>query len=112
MQADQRAVVSGEQPFTRAGGGRRAAPRLLGDIVLAYETIAREARDEGKPFVNHLAHLAVHGFLHLLGYDHERDAEADAMEELERDILARLAIPIPIARLAIARADAMSDSHV
>jgi probable rRNA maturation factor len=80
--------------------GRRAAPRLLGDIVLAYETIAREARDEGKPFDNHLAHLAVHGFLHLLGYDHERDADADRMEKIERDILARLAIPDPYRRVA------------
>jgi probable rRNA maturation factor len=76
-------------------GGKRAAPRLLGDIVLAYETIAREARDEGKPFDDHLAHLAVHGFLHLLGYDHERDDDADRMEKIERDILARLAIPDP-----------------
>ena len=68
---------------------------MLGDIVLAYETIAREARDEGKPFAHHLAHLAVHGFLHLLGYDHERDADADAMEQLECRILAGLAIPDP-----------------
>jgi probable rRNA maturation factor len=72
-------------------------PRLLGDIVIAYETTAREARDEGKPFANHLSHLAVHGFLHLLGYDHESDAEAEDMERLERDILARLGVPDPYA---------------
>ena len=81
--------------FPAAARGRRARPPLLGDIVIAYETIAREARDEGKPVAHHLAHLAVHGFLHLLGYDHERDAEAEAMEALEREILARLGIPDP-----------------
>ena len=70
-------------------------PQLLGDIVLAYETIAREARKESKPFAHHLAHLAVHGFLHLNGYDHERDEDAEAMEELERKILRRLAIADP-----------------
>jgi probable rRNA maturation factor len=74
---------------------REGEPPLLGDIVLAYETIAREARNEGKPFAHHLAHLAVHGFLHLNGYDHERDDDAEAMEELERGILRRLAIADP-----------------
>jgi probable rRNA maturation factor len=68
---------------------------LIGDIVLAHETIAREAHDEGKPFAHHLAHLAVHGFLHLLGYDHQRDTDADAMEAVERKILRRLAVPDP-----------------
>jgi probable rRNA maturation factor len=71
------------------------APPLIGDIVLAYETIAREARREGKPFAHHLAHLAVHGFLHLNGYDHQRDEDAEAMEQLERRILRRLAIADP-----------------
>ena len=70
-------------------------PAHLGDIVLAYETIAREARDEGKPLANHIAHLVVHGYLHLLGFDHERNADAEAMEQTERDILGRLAIPDP-----------------
>ena len=74
---------------------RDGEPPLIGDIVLAYETIAREARKEGKPFAHHLAHLAVHGFLHLNGYDHERDEDAEAMEELERKILRRLAIADP-----------------
>jgi probable rRNA maturation factor len=78
-------------PTGRTGG----APLLIGDIVLAYETIAAEALAEGKPFAHHLAHLAVHGFLHLLGYDHERKKDAEAMERLERDILQRLAIPDP-----------------
>jgi probable rRNA maturation factor len=78
-------------PTQRSG----ETPPLLGDIVLAYETIAREARSERKPFAHHLAHLAVHGFLHLLGYDHDRRADAEAMEQAERDILQRLAIPDP-----------------
>ena len=76
----------------RSGGGDQP---LLGDIVLAYETIAREARTEAKPFAHHLAHLAVHGFLHLNGYDHERSPDAEVMEGLERQILRRLAIPDP-----------------
>lgn len=70
-------------------------PPLIGDIVLAHETIAREARKQGKPFSHHLAHLAVHGYLHLNGYDHGRDRDAAAMERIERKILRRLAIPDP-----------------
>jgi probable rRNA maturation factor len=81
-----------------------AAPQLaasedeakpLGDIAIAYETTAREARDERKHFAHHLAHLAVHGFLHLLGYDHASEAQAETMERLERDILQRLGVPDP-----------------
>lgn len=71
------------------------APVHLGDIAIAYETVAREAESEGKPFAHHLSHLAVHGFLHLLGYDHESEPEAEAMEQQERAILARLGIPDP-----------------
>lgn len=71
------------------------APRMLGDIAIAYETVRREADDEEKPFVHHLGHLAVHGFLHLVGYDHAADGEADIMEALERDVLAQLGIPDP-----------------
>ena len=73
------------------------APRMLGDIAIAYETMRREADDEGKPFDHHLSHLAVHGFLHLIGYDHENDADAEAMESLETEILAQLGIPDPYA---------------
>ncbi|HEV7880976.1 rRNA maturation RNase YbeY [Bradyrhizobium sp.] len=73
------------------------APRMLGDIAIAYETTRREADGEQKPFDHHLSHLAVHGFLHLVGYDHETDADADAMENLERAILAELGIPDPYA---------------
>jgi|SRR5579871_410095 probable rRNA maturation factor len=67
----------------------------LGDIVLAFETVAREARNEHKPFDHHVAHLVVHGFLHLIGYDHERDQDALVMEQAEREILRQLAIPDP-----------------
>jgi probable rRNA maturation factor len=78
----------------RPAPGEKAAEHL-GDIVLAFETIAREAQSEGKPFAHHLAHLAVHGFLHLVGYDHEREADARVMEGAERNILRQLAIPDP-----------------
>ena len=78
-------------------GGPDDAPRMLGDIAIAYETTRREADDEQKPFDHHLSHLAVHGFLHLVGYDHETDADAEAMENLERAILAELGIPDPYA---------------
>jgi probable rRNA maturation factor len=88
-----------------AGSSRRnGAPRHLGDIVIAYQTTAREAKAEHKPFRHHLAHLAVHGFLHLLGYDHEADAEAQAMEGLEIAVLARIRVPNPY--VARERADA------
>ena len=72
-------------------------PRMLGDIAIAYETTRREADEEDKPFEHHLSHLAVHGFLHLIGYDHENDDDAEAMEALEREILAQLGIPDPYA---------------
>ena len=72
-------------------------PPMLGDIVLAYETVAREAELEQKPLENHITHLIIHGLLHLLGYDHETDEEAEEMEALERQALARLAIPDPYA---------------
>ena len=70
-------------------------PPMLGDIALAFETVASEATLESKPFEHHLTHLVVHGLLHLLGYDHEIADEAEEMEALERRILARLAIPDP-----------------
>jgi probable rRNA maturation factor len=68
---------------------------FLGDIAVAYETTAREAQLNSEPVVDHLAHLTVHGFLHLLGYDHQSDDTADIMERLERTILARLGVPDP-----------------
>jgi probable rRNA maturation factor len=73
------------------------APRMLGDIAIAYQTTRKEADDEHKPFDHHLSHLAVHGFMHLIGYDHENDADAETMETLEREVLAQLGIPDPYA---------------
>jgi probable rRNA maturation factor len=69
--------------------------RNLGDIVLALETVTREAHERGIPFADHVRHLTVHGLLHLLGYDHQTEAEALAMEGLEIEILASLDIPNP-----------------
>jgi probable rRNA maturation factor len=83
-------------PAIALPGGRRQ-PHVLGDIAIAYETTRREAETENKPFGHHLSHLAVHGFLHLIGYDHEKDDDAETMERLERHILARLGIPDPYA---------------
>ena len=67
----------------------------LGDIVLAHETIAREAREQGKRFKDHATHLLVHGVLHLSGLDHEADKEAEAMENMEVKILKKLDISNP-----------------
>ncbi|WP_297514750.1 rRNA maturation RNase YbeY [uncultured Caulobacter sp.] len=69
----------------------------IGDIALAYGVCAREAAEQGKPLAHHLQHLVAHGVLHLLGYDHEGDDEAEAMEALEREILAGLDVPDPYA---------------
>jgi probable rRNA maturation factor len=71
------------------------APRFAGDVVLARQTVAREARAQGKPFRDHLTHLVVHGTLHLLGYDHETDIQARLMESLEVRILEGLGISDP-----------------
>ena len=69
--------------------------RFLGDVALAFGVCAREAQEQGKPLAHHLQHLVAHGVFHLLGYDHETDAQAEAMEGLERDVLAGLGIPDP-----------------
>ena len=86
-------------PALQPEGARKPgdAPRMLGDIAIAYETTRREADAEGKPFEHHLSHLAIHGFLHLIGYDHENDADAEEMESLETEILEQLGIPDPYA---------------
>ena len=70
---------------------------LLGDLVICAPVVAREADEQGKALNAHYAHLTVHGVLHLLGWDHEDDKEADAMEQLEREILAELGIADPYA---------------
>jgi probable rRNA maturation factor len=67
----------------------------LGDVVLGFETVARETAEQGKTLGDHLAHLTVHGVLHLLGFDHEAEVEAERMEALERDVLSRLGIADP-----------------
>jgi len=67
----------------------------LGDIALAYGVCAREAAEQGKPIAHHLQHLVVHGVLHLCGLDHMGDDEAEAMEGLERAVLADLGVPDP-----------------
>ncbi len=67
----------------------------IGDVVLAFETVEREAQEQGKSFADHARHLVVHGVLHLMGYDHEEDVEAEEMEAIERSILARLGIADP-----------------
>jgi probable rRNA maturation factor len=71
--------------------------RFLGDVALAFGVCAREAAQQGKPLAHHLQHLVAHGVFHLLGYDHETDAQAEAMEGLERAVLAGLGIPDPYA---------------
>jgi probable rRNA maturation factor len=83
--------------FPAAARDRIASAPMLGDIVIAFETVNAEAAEEDKPLPHHLTHLVVHGFLHLLGHDHDTDADAEAMEDLERRILALLAIPDPYA---------------
>lgn len=70
-------------------------PELLGDVILAHETIATEAEEQNKAFADHLKHLVVHGVLHLLGHDHEEDDEAETMERLEIEILGHLGVKNP-----------------
>jgi probable rRNA maturation factor len=76
-----------------------AAPELgggqLGDLVVCAPVVAREAREQGKPLAAHWAHMIVHGTLHLLGFDHERAADARRMEGRERALLARLGVADP-----------------
>lgn len=76
-------------------GGDEPGGRLLGDVVLGYETVCREAREQERLAADHLAHLVVHGCLHLAGYDHHEDADAARMEAAEGAALARLGRPDP-----------------
>jgi probable rRNA maturation factor len=85
--------------FPAADAGRGPRPRLqLGDVALAYETLSREASELGVPLADHYRHLVAHGFLHLLGYDHETAREAERMEALETRIMARLGAADPYPR--------------
>lgn len=85
--------------FPAAGEGQPPGSqrRHLGDIVLAAETVAKEAAVEGKPPRHHLQHLALHGLLHLIGYEHESEQQAHEMEALEVEILAQIGISDPYA---------------
>ncbi len=85
---------SGEAPLTPQAG-TPDDPTSLGDIALAYETCVREATDQGKQMVDHVTHLIVHGVLHLLGYDHIDDDDANLMEATEARILATLGLADP-----------------
>ncbi|ETX28388.1 rRNA maturation RNase YbeY [Roseivivax isoporae] len=94
-----------EELFAEADGGAPARPEPggphgpaeLGDIAIAYDTCLREAEIGGKPLADHVTHLVVHGTLHLLGYDHERDGDATLMETTEAAILAELGVEDPYA---------------
>ena len=97
LNRDWRGIDKSTNVLSFPASGHRAGQgeKLLGDIVIAYETLERESRDETRDFLHHLAHLAVHGFLHLIGFDHETDAQAEEMEELESRIMMRLNMPDP-----------------
>ncbi len=90
-------------------GGDAAITPLLGDIVIAFETASREASEAGRPLRDHVAHLLVHGFLHLIGHDHIGAAEAATMEALERAILGRLGIADPFRESLIGEAAGAND---
>jgi probable rRNA maturation factor len=83
--------------FPAVAPKRVAGAPMLGDIALAYETLAREADEVPVPLADHYRHLVAHGFLHLIGYDHQTDRDAERMEALERRVLARLGVADPYA---------------
>lgn len=88
-QEDLAPVEEGGDPLPPTPGSE------LGDIALAFETCMKEAADQGKPAADHVTHLLLHGLLHLLGYDHERDGDATLMEALEVEILGNLGLSDP-----------------
>jgi probable rRNA maturation factor len=89
--------------FPAASTGPTAAAPILGDIALAYETLSREAQEMGVLLADHYRHVVAHGFLHLIGHDHQTDEEAERMEDLERRILARLGVADPYADRTVER---------
>lgn len=93
-------ALAGDDAELAPAAPPEGAPKLLGDIVVAYETCASEAAEQKKSLADHLRHMVVHGVLHLLGYDHQTDGDATHMEALEREILSRLGVPDPYARVA------------
>lgn len=89
-------VLSFPSGLFKSDNKKQQVPILpLGDVILGYETIQQEATEQGISFRDHLSHLLIHGFLHLLGYDHERDEEAEVMEGLEIQYLKILGINNP-----------------
>jgi probable rRNA maturation factor len=88
-------VLSFPSPAEVHAGGPKGEPLFLGDVALAYETVVSEASAQGKTVLQHTAHLVVHGVLHLAGFDHEGDADAERMEAAEGAILARFGITDP-----------------
>lgn len=92
--SEERGVATGEVPDLPEAG-EADDPEHLGDIAISYDTCATEAAEAGKPVADHVTHLVVHGLLHLLGYDHIDDADADLMEATEVRILARLGLSDP-----------------
>ena len=95
-----------EQVLEDAPGHLPPGPVPLGDVVLALETVRAEAAAAGKPLLDHVSHLLVHGCLHLLGYDHQTAEDAAGMERLERAILEQLGVPDPYAEAAERQASA------
>ncbi|MCR8722817.1 rRNA maturation RNase YbeY [Frigidibacter sp. ROC022] len=92
--SEERGAAPGERPDLPEPGPADD-PEELGDIALAWETCAREAAEAGKPLPEHLSHLVVHAVLHLLGYDHQHDADAELMEGIEVQALARMGFEDP-----------------
>lgn len=111
------AEILPQSPGKKSAELSRARGLLLGDVVVALETVSAEAEAQGKTLADHFSHLIVHGTLHLLGYDHVRKSEAEHMEGLERKILANLDIVdpylAPLARKAARtrRTASLRDSH-
>ncbi len=95
LNAQWRGKDSATNVLSFPSASHHAVEPHLGDIAIAFETVSREASEEGKAFADHLSHLAVHGYLHLLGFDHETDEDAGEMEGLEREILNGLGIGDP-----------------
>ncbi len=91
---DRAADVAGTPPASPVAGPADD-PEHLGDIAIAYDTCHNEARAADKPAKDHISHLIIHGVLHLLGYDHIRDADGDLMEAVETRVMARLGLPDP-----------------
>ncbi len=100
-------VLSFPSSASMHAGGSKDEPLFLGDVALAYETVVSEASAQGKTVLQHAAHLVVHGILHLAGFDHDGDADAERMEAAEGAILARFGIPDPYRDDAASLANAL-----